>query len=193
MARVQTAPLGIAVPGHGRGPGRGAVGVRRHRHSPGHAAAPVHTFHFHHGVARNMEKERASRVSYQALNAPPDRISGGTTFRHFIRHVLHVPSASAGFRLETPIHPVGEVTLPRSVTLIVMLLVCVWRVLHTNGGNSTGGTGARRRFLSEPAQGLLRYVRRVPRGCPATGRNGGGAPEDPVPANRPSSRPVGIP
>ena len=56
MSRVQTAPLGIAVPGNGQGPGLGAVGVRRHRHSPENAAAPAHTFHFHHGVARSTKR-----------------------------------------------------------------------------------------------------------------------------------------
>ena len=67
--------------------------------SPGNVAAPVRRFHFHHGVARSTKKGRAFRAWYQALTFPPDRIPRGRdTFRRFIRHVLHVPSASVGFR-----------------------------------------------------------------------------------------------
>ena len=43
--------------------------------SPGNVAAPVRRFHLQAGAARNRKKERASGVSYQALNAQPDRIS----------------------------------------------------------------------------------------------------------------------
>ena len=43
--------------------------------SPGNVAAPLRRFHFHHGVPRSKERERASRVSYQVLHAPPERIS----------------------------------------------------------------------------------------------------------------------
>ena len=43
--------------------------------APGNAAALVRRFRFHHGVPRSRERERASRVSCQVLNAPPERIS----------------------------------------------------------------------------------------------------------------------
>ena len=45
--------------------------------APGKIAVPLHRFHFHHGVPRSKERERASRVSYQVLHAPPERISQG--------------------------------------------------------------------------------------------------------------------
>ena len=45
--------------------------------APGNAAALVRRFRFHHGVPRSRERERASRVSCQVLNAPPERISEG--------------------------------------------------------------------------------------------------------------------
>ena len=43
--------------------------------SPGNVNAPSAGSIFKAGVAGNTEKERTSRVSYQALNAQPDRIS----------------------------------------------------------------------------------------------------------------------
>ena len=45
--------------------------------APGKVAASFRRFHFHHGLPRSTERERASRVSHQALNAPPGRISEG--------------------------------------------------------------------------------------------------------------------
>ena len=43
--------------------------------APGKAAAPVRRFRFQADGARNREKERASGVSCQVLNSPPERIS----------------------------------------------------------------------------------------------------------------------
>ena len=45
--------------------------------APGIATAHVRRFHFRHGVIRSTEGERASKVSCQVLNAPPERISEG--------------------------------------------------------------------------------------------------------------------
>ena len=93
---------------------------------------------------------------------------GTATFRRFIRHVLHVPSASVGLRLETPIHPISDDTLPHLVTHIAILMVCVRRVFHTNGGNSPSGTGTRRR---PPLRSRSKARSDTPEGC------GAGAPQ----------------
>ena len=57
--------------------------------APGNAAAPLHRFHIQHGVVRNREKERAFRVSCQALNAPLERTSERG----------HIPPSSTFFTL----------------------------------------------------------------------------------------------
>ena len=70
-----------------------------------------------------------------------------TTFPRFIKHVLHVKSASGTVQVKTPKHPISDDTLPHSLTHIPILMVCVMRVFHTNGGSSSGGTGSRRMSL----------------------------------------------
>ena len=42
--------------------------------APGNVAAPSAGFHLQHGVPRSTERERASRISCQVLNAPLERI-----------------------------------------------------------------------------------------------------------------------
>ena len=74
-----------------------------------------------------------------------------------------------------------------------MLTVCVWRVVHTNRGNSAGRLG--------PGAGpfgaaLKALVQLPPKGVARESRNRQerrGAPGDSMPASRPCSGPMGIP
>ena len=70
--------------------------------------------------------------------------------------------------MKTPIHPVRHGTLPYSIAHTPILPVCVWRMFHTNRGNSPGGTGARG---AGPSGAGLRARSDTPEGC------GAGAPQ----------------
>ena len=118
---------------------------------------------------------------------------GTATFHRFIKHVPHVKSTSGDLQVKPPIHPISDDTLTHLLTHIAILMVCGGRVFHTNGGNSPGGTGTRRR---PPLRSRPKARSDTPEGCGAgvpqssgTARRAG----ESIPANRPSFGPMGIP
>ena len=153
--------------------------------APGNAAAPSVGSVFTAGSSA-AQKESWGSGSVTRSRTPCWSVSrSAATFHRFIKHVLHVESAPGDVRVKTPIHPVRHGTLPYSTAHTPILTVCVWRVFHTNRGNSPGGAGAGPRPVG--------YARRVWRGSPATGRNGVGRPGNSIPANPLCSGPMGYP
>ena len=160
--------------------------------APGNAAAPVRRFRFHHGVPRSTGRERASRVSCQALNAPLERTSEGGHIPRFIKHVLHVKSASGDLQVIAPKHPISYDILPPFVTCRAILLVCASCVNHTTGdGSPSVGLTPAHVLPSRP-----NALSNTPQGCgvavPQSSGTAWGA-GNLMPSSRPCSGPMGIP
>ena len=118
--------------------------------APGNAAAPSAGSVF--TTASPAAQKESGRPGSVARSTPrrsaPRRAA---TFHRFIKHVLHVESASGDFQAKRPKHPISDDTLPHKATHMTILLVCVICVLHTTGDSSPGGTGSRRMsFRSRP-------------------------------------------
>ncbi len=80
------------------------------------------------------------------------------TFHGFIKHVLHVKSASGDFQAKTPKHPISHDTLPHLVTQRAILMVCASCVTHTTGDSSPSGGLTPAHVLPKPSQSSLTYV-----------------------------------
>ena len=107
---------------------------------------------------RNGRPESVARPWTPRWSAPRRT----ATFHRFIKHVLHVKSASGAFQMKPPKHPISCDTLPHFVTHYAIPLACVCCVFQTTGDYSPGETGAWRRSFQSWPQRPLRYV---PKGC----------------------------